>query len=301
MSVARLENVAEVFRRPDLPRTEATSLRAYLREGSGIFVDNLTGLVTSERQWTALDTVSYWSRNVFLSSSSDDYGQLASNPFATARLEYVARTALKFFQENEAMPSSICDFATGVGEMLPILRRLFDQTKVFATEDSETLCKRLSSMGYEVIEGSLGGQSIKFHPQTDVGFLTWTLCNCSHPLEVLEDAARLIKTGGHLVVADSSRVLVPIKKSASDWLNRNHSADIHPFFFSVKTLSALLECAGFIPVHINRYHDSDVLLIIARYEGFVDNTKAVAVDDQSEVLTFLNTVATLSPYFDRLR
>ena len=47
----------------------------------------------------------------------------------------------------------------------------------------------------------------------DVGFLTWTLCNCSEP-EIVKSLSSLIKKNGILLVAESARILVPFKNQS---------------------------------------------------------------------------------------
>ena len=106
-------------------------------------------------------------------------------------------------------------------------------------------------------------EAVDVTPSADVVMLTWTLENCAEPAKVLQAAYKLTKPGGHIVVATGSRLLVPPKKRLSQYLSTN-AADTHPTRFSYLTLDGMLFNAGFDPVAVNSYGDSDWLVTIAR-------------------------------------
>ena len=67
-----------------------------------------------------------------------------------------------------------------------------------------------------------------------------------------------------MCVAESSRILVPFKKNLNDYFAKTHPEDIHPWHFSAKSLQALLILSGFKVVYVNRFKDSNELLLIAK-------------------------------------
>ena len=78
---------------------------------------------------------------------------------------------------------------------------------------------------------------------------------------MLDAAHGLLRDGGHLVVATGSRILVPFRKPLHLYLSTN-PADTHCFRFSAHTLGGLMAVSGFRPVHVNRYIDTDYLVMI---------------------------------------
>jgi hypothetical protein len=136
----------------------------------------------------------------------------------------------------------------------------------------------------------------------DFASITWTLCNCIKPLDVLLDIRTHIKDDGLLVIAESSRLLVPFRKSLDDLLTKMHPADTHPFYWSKNSLSALLICAGFEPIAVNRYFDSDVLLIIAKKRPVLPKEDIeIEADDADLVLEFFAEYCKLNQFYEKLR
>ena len=93
-----------------------------------------------------------------------------------------------------------------------------------------------------------------------------------------------LKKNGHIVIAESSRILVPYKKPIQMYFG-NPDPDSHPFHFSKNSLSNLLVLNKFNPVFINRYIDSDYLVIIAKKTTRV-NKKKIILDDYRKVKKF---------------
>ena len=112
----------------------------------------------------------------------------------------------------------------------------------------------------------------------------WTLCNTSNCLDIIKISNKLLKKNGYIVVAESSRVLVPFKKPIQMYFGRGNP-DIHPFHFSRNSLTNLLIINKFKPVYINRYIDSDYLLIIAKKINKIDS-KLIKVDNFMKVKKF---------------
>ena len=272
-------------------------LDAYTYQGDSIFVHGDTGVISSGLTYSSNEILDYWSNAIFTSNSNDDYS--AFFPFARARLYYVQRTLLDYLESLKKTGSlRLCDFAAGEGVLANLFKRDMPGWDIRCTEGSKALSERLVQSGFATSNCILGeGQLDSF--KVDIGVLTWTLCNCIRPLDVLLELRNNIDEDGFLVVADSSRILVPFKKSLRDLFNANHPADIHPFFFSAKSLAGLLIAAGFQPVFYNRFKDSDILLIIAkRLEELPPDDFLVPSDDALDVISFLRLSHDLTPTFD---
>ena len=118
----------------------------------------------------------------------------------------------------------------------------------------------------------------------DIITAMWTLCNTSNSFEVIKIASNLIKENGYIVIAESSRIMVPFKKPIQMYFGKNNP-DLHPFHFSKNSLSNILLLNKFKPVYINRYIDSDYIVIIAKKIKKVEKKK-IKVDNYLKVKNF---------------
>jgi hypothetical protein len=115
----------------------------------------------------------------------------------------------------------------------------------------------------------------------------WTLCNTSNAFDVIKCASELVKKNGYIVVAESSRILVPYKKPIQMYFGKNNP-DLHPFHFSKNSLSNLLILNKFRPIFINRYIDSDYLLIIAKKVNKIEKERII-MDNYRKVKNFFKS------------
>jgi ubiquinone/menaquinone biosynthesis C-methylase UbiE len=293
-----MDNLLNEFSSVQPGAIELDFLSKYLPIGDKIFVNPISGFITSQRQMSADDVAKYWSDKIFPDKSVESYS--AYNPFAQARLFYVMQTIAQFLKFNEHTSLHWCDFATGEGVLLKHLRNHYPLLKIYGTEHSSALVESLKSNGFEVDIKTLGIQtSLSDKEQFDISTLTWTLANAIDPLACLRDVVANTKTGGYVCVAESSRILVPFRKSLSDYFSKTFPADLHPSNFSANTLKLLIQLAGLEIVFVNRYFDSDVLLIMGKK---VDHkVEPNFFDDQMQVVDFMKEWALASELFERLR
>jgi len=273
-------------------------LEKYLPPGDSIHVNPITGFVTSSRSMSAENVAKYWSEIIFPNKSEESYS--AYNPFAQARLFYVMQSIAKFLNFNKETNLRICDFATGEGVLLNLLRNNYPKLKINGTEHSSVLVQSLKSNGFDVYIKTLGAQtSMSNKEQFDISTLTWTLANAIDPLACLLDVVEETKTGGYVCVAESSRILVPFRKSLNDYFSKTLPADLHPSNFSANTLKLLMQLAGLEIVFINRYFDSDVLMIVGKKVSHQVEPKFF--DDQMQVVKFMREWTLASEFFENLR
>ena len=273
-------------------------LENYLPVGDSIYVNPVTGFVTSSRSMSAENVAKYWSDIIFPNKSEESYS--AYNPFAQARLFYVMQSIAKFLNFDKETNLRVCDFATGEGVLLNLLRNNYPKLKVSGTEHSSALVQSLKSNGFDVNMKTLGIRTSTFDKEKfDISTLTWTLANAIDPLACLRDVVDDTKTGGYVCVAESSRILVPFRKSLSDYFSKTFPADLHPSNFSENTLKLLMQLAGLEIVFVNRYFDSDVLFIIGKKVDHQVEPKFF--DDQMQVVDFMKEWALASEFFEGLR
>lgn len=262
-----------------------------------IFVDNTIGLVRSERLMTSLDVANYWSNKIFTSSNNMDYS--GKYPFAKARLLYVLLTILEYRNQGDQSINSLCDFATGEGYFLEHCKIFAPDIKLVGTETSADLVKLLKNKGFNVYVETLGESNLNF--SVDIGVISWTLCNCVDAYKVLLDIRKNINEGGLLCVADSSRLMSPYRKSLKDYFSPWHPLDVHPYYFSYKSLTALLYLTGFELVYTNKYFDSDVLCLIAKKIDMPSDENLVEVDAPESVMNFMEMWHKQSQVFETYR
>jgi ubiquinone/menaquinone biosynthesis C-methylase UbiE len=273
-------------------------LEKYLPSGDSIHVNPITGFVTSSRSMSAENVAKYWSEIIFPNKSEESYS--AYNPFAQARLLYVMQSIAKFLNFNKETNLRICDFATGEGVLLSLLRNNYPKLKISGTEHSSVLVESLKSNGFDVHIKTLGAQTpMSNKEQFDISTLTWTLANAIDPLACLRDVVEETRIGGYVCVAESSRILVPFRKSLNDYFSKTLPADLHPSNFSANTLKLLMQLAGLEIVFINRYFDSDVLMIVGKKVSHQVEPKFF--DDQMQVVKFMREWALASEFFENLR
>jgi hypothetical protein len=192
-----------------------------------------------------------------------------------------------------------CDFATGEGVFLEHLRHFYPKVEIYGTEHSAALVEQLQNRNFNVNVRALGNITVGENRLFDISTLSWTLANCIDPLAVLSDVVSQTKVGGYVCVAESSRILVPFRKSLNDYFSPKTPADLHPSNFSANTLRCLMQLAGLEICYTNRFFDSDVLLVIGkRVETEVEVTY---FDSRNDVVEFFKQWDRYSHYFESLR
>jgi len=302
MSLATVEQVKDAFNRIGSNGCIELDFIKDWTNGDLLYIDKVTGLVRSEKKLTHMQVADYWSEVVFQSKDPADYS--AVYPFAQGRLLYVLLSIKDFLKTNNVAITDMCDFATRQGVLLEHALKHLDGIALKGTETSSLLAKDLQKKGFDVANITLGVKNLAEKAQglsTDFGVISWTLCNCLNVVDVLLDTREYIRDGGYLCVADSSRLLVPFRKSLQDYLPKTHPLDFHPHFFSKQSMSALLIAVGYEVIWVNRYFDSDILCLIAKKVDLPSADHLVAVDDSQLVENYMKKWHLDSKYFETLR
>ena len=104
---------------------------------------------------------------------------------------------------------------------------------------------------------------------------------------MIQVAYDILKTGGKIVVAEGSRILVPFRKPLNMYFSPL-PVDLHPYHFSVNSLTNILKVIGFTTPLQNRYLDSDYLCVIAEKRQDKCQFENFEADDWQEVLDFFD-------------
>jgi 2-polyprenyl-3-methyl-5-hydroxy-6-metoxy-1,4-benzoquinol methylase len=220
--------------------------------GQPVHICARCGFVYVKRRRSADEIAATWSEEIF------GEGYTARIPAVVGRLTQVVEAAQT---ELGLEGKDVCEIGAGEGEFLELARAR--GARVFGIEPSEANCGLMRDRGIRCFAGTIeryeesGGERTAF----DLVAILWTLENCRDCRRMLAGAHNLLRPGGHVLVATGSRLLVPFKKPLWSYFSAN-PADTHAFRFSANTLRKALAVSGFRPGYVNRYLDSDVLLVI---------------------------------------
>jgi len=263
-------------------------LDKYIEIDSKIKIHIPTGVISSKLEMSEVGVLDYWSKNYFKSNVTDN-NYSATFPFAKSRLYYVLLTLIDHLRKmgNKKIESELrlVDYAAGEGVFIELAKREMPQWRLGAVEGSREQSEKIRAQGIEVLNQGLGFGKSNFQ-NIDVATILWTLSCSINPLSILKEIKDSLNDDGILVVAESSRILVPYKKSLNDLFSKIHPSDVHPWYFSFRSLKALLVCAGFETISNNRFIDSDVMLLIAKKS---DSTRSQSLefDDPNLVYSFM--------------
>ena len=269
----------------------------FVKDNDLLFVNQNTGIVSSNLPIDEKSIVEYWSNSIFTSKSVEDYNGFL--PYAQGRLFYVFRHAVDYFKLNKNSKIKIADFACGQGILLDIFASHLKEAELFGTEHSLELVRQQVNRGLKVFNTAISRDTETMF-NADIGFLNWTLSCSANPYDFLQGVRNNLSENGYLVISESSRILVPFKKPLSYLLKPLHPTNIHPWYFSKNSLSALLSACGFEICFINRYFDSDVLLMIAQKTNFPKSNSQVVVDDYKEIQKFFEEYLKIEEYYSGL-
>lgn len=260
---------------------------------SKIYISKKTGLIFHKPKIETKKALKFWSKKIF--SKKIDYKKLtysSENIGMKARHFYCANFSKKYLVKKNI---NFCDFGSGEGNFINHILDINPNIQINFTEFSKknieitkkNLKKRkIKEYNYHngSIEESYLNQNIK---NINFASLLWTLCNCIEPLKVLSAIKKKISDNGYLLVAESSRILVPFKKPIYNYFNSyNETENTHPWHFSYNSLSNLLEISGFRIINHNRFYDENDLVVIAKKRKTNSNPKFYK-DDYKKVEIFL--------------
>ena len=254
------------------PKLEIKILTKYLKyKKEKYFVDKVTGLIFNKTYFDDEKQIKLYSKNIFKKKFTEN--SYSSNiPAVSSRHKYVYDT----IKSNLVIKNKkILDIGAGDGSFLNLFQ---NKKNLFGLEPKKENCDLIKKKKIKYQNSSVANAKIigKF----DIATLLWTACNFNNPYASVKKISSFIKKNGYLVVAESSRILVHPKKSLKNWVGKMHRY-FNPTHFSKNSIINLLKINGFEIKYINRYQDTDYLLVIGqnkfkKFKKFeIDNYKKI--------------------------
>lgn len=249
---------------------------------TNVNICKFSGLVTVVKRRSDKEIAKEWSNKVF-SNKFSKTKYTANIPAVIARQTYVFETLKKI---TKLKNKSICDIGAGEGQFLDLVKKNFPKIKTFGVEPSKKNSIRLKKKGHKNFCGTIQEfrKLKKIKEKFDVVTIMWTLVNTASCLEMINIAHKILKKNGVILVAESSRILVPFKKPLNLYFSPLRS-DLHPFHFSKNSLKNLLIVNKFNPIFINRYIDTDYIVIGAKKSEKIE-FKKIEIDNYKKVSNF---------------
>lgn len=257
------------------PKLEIKILNKYLKyKKEKFFVDKVTGYVFNKPFQNDEKQIKLYSKNVFGKNfTSKSYS--SKIPAVLARLNYI----YNIIKSNlEIKNKTILDIGAGEGVFFDFFE---NKTNLYALEPKRENCILIKKKKIKYFNSSL--EKAKINRKFDLVTLLWTACVFNNPFNEFKKIKTLIKKNGYLIVGESSRVLVHPRKSLTNWVGKGHRY-FNPSSFSKNSIVNLLKINGFQIKYINRYEDTDYLVVIAQNKFKKFNK--FEIDDYKKILSF---------------
>jgi len=231
-----------------------------------VYVSKKTGLVFHNKFKSSREIVKEWSEKIHAKNMDPKNNSYTDDVTGmSARHYYVLDMLNRFIDLKD---KRVIDFAFGEGGLLLKAKKYFNIKNLLGVEHSSRnilkIKSRLNKNNIkipEIYNSTIEELSLK--KKAEIGILTWTLCNCSEPLSIIKSISENIKTNGYLIVAESSRILVPFKKPIFNYFNpKKDVGHTHPWHWSFNSLNNIFKLCGFELINANRYFDENDLVLI---------------------------------------
>lgn len=270
---------------------------------TNVCVSKKTGLVFHNKYRTSLEVLNNWTNKIFSNKKDPNRNYYTDNiPGMRSRhffvLDFLSRIV-------EFKNKKIIDFACGEGGLLLLAKKFYKIKNLLGVEHSKKnilkIKKRFKSQNLKnpiLINSTI--EDFLYKEKVDIGILTWTLCNCSEPIKIIESISKNLKKNGYLIVAESSRILVPYKKPIFNCFVKNiDCGEDHPWHWSFNSLINIFKFCGFELVKNNRYWDeNDLVLVFKNSKKF---NQKYNFDNYLKVISFLKRWKKESKNYDHFR
>jgi len=256
-------------------KLQIKSLNKYLTfKNEPYYVDKITGLVFNKAHLDDEKQINLYAAKVFKKKFTKN--TYSSNiPAVKARHHYV----YEIIKNNlKIQNKKILDVGAGDGSFLNLFQNKKKLLAIEPKKENHNLIKkkRIKSLNSSILNA-------KLNTKYDIETLIWTACNFNNVYESIKKLSKHVNKNGYLVVAESSRIMVHPKKNIKEWVGEMHRY-FNPTHFTKNSLVNLLKINGFEIKFINRYYDTDHLVIIAKNTHKKFNK--FEVDDYKKILKF---------------
>ena len=256
---------------------------------TNVCVSRKTGLIFHNKFKSSSEVLNEWSNRIYNRKNDPKNNNYTDDfPGMSARHYFVLDFVSRFMNFKN---KKIIDFACGEGGLLIKARKYFKGTDLNGVEYSKRnillIKKRFKKEKIKLPKLYQSNiEDFSMIKKADIGILTWTLCNCSEPLKIINSISNNIKKDGYLIVAESSRFLVPFKKLINNYfVSKLDVGHTHPWHWSYNSLCNIFKVCGFELIKNNRYYDeNDIVLIFKNSRKFNQKYK---FDSYLKVINFL--------------
>ncbi|MDA9722869.1 methyltransferase domain-containing protein [Candidatus Pelagibacter sp.] len=241
-------------------------LRKYAH--TDLYVSKFTGAIIPKKIYSINENLKVWDKwysNKFYSSNS---------PHFASRHHYT----VSFAKNKLKNKFKIADLGCGEASLIEILNKNYGLKKLYGFEHSKAVCnynkKKLKNKNIKFINCSIEQiDEKKFANYFDIIFLTWTLGSSARPYELIKKIQKILKINGHVVISESSRILVQPKVSTFWYFNNFNTFLTYPWRFSFNTLRNLLLVFDLKVIDKNNYKNNENLVVIAKKLRSIKNKK----------------------------
>ena len=256
---------------------------------TSVCVSKKTGLVFHNKFKSSSEVLDEWTDKIYSNEMDPKTNSYTDDcPSMSARHFYVLDYLSRFINFKN---KKIIDFACGQGGLLIKARKYFKGSDLNGVEHSKKnillIKKRFKKEKIKLPKLYQSNiEDFSMIKKADIGILSFTLCCCSEPLKIINSISNNLKKDGYLIVGESSRILVPFKKSIYNFFNSKLDvAHTHPWHWSYNSISNIFKVCGFELVKNNRYwDDNDIVLIFKNSKNFNQKYK---FDNYLKVINFM--------------
>jgi SAM-dependent methyltransferase len=218
-------------------------------------VSKNTGTVFHDDIIKNKDNLESWNKIYSKKIEPKNLQYTSDNPIMNSRHFYGVKLIEQFLKTKNLLKKRLnfCDFGTGEANFPFLLKKQLKNVNIILTEYSKLnfnfFQRKFVKAKINIKKSFLGSiedfDQLKNNKTIDFASLNWTLCNCSNPIEVLQSINNSLVDKGFLMIAESSRILVPFKKPIYNYFNSKFKSSYHPWHFSYNSLQNLLEICNF--------------------------------------------------------
>ena len=247
---------------------------------SDLFVSKNTGMLIPKKINSTFKNLSDWDKRYTKKTYS------SNTPHFLSRHLYTVSMAEKYLNNNKR----IADLGCGGAGLIKVLDKFYGFKNIYGFEHSKEMCKfnrrRFQSKSIKFINSNIQNIDERTYKNYfDVIFLTWTLGSSARPDELIDKIYKILKLNGHLIIAESSRILIEPKVSIFYYFNTLNTFKSYPWRFSFNTLRNLLLVFNFKVVKKNNFKDSDNLVVIFKKCKEIKN-KNYKFDNSKKLINF---------------
>jgi SAM-dependent methyltransferase len=263
---------------------------------SKVLVSKNTGTVFHDDIIKNKDNLESWNKIYSKKIEPKNIEYTSDNPIMNSRHFYGVKLIELFLTKKNLLKKRInfCDFGTGEANFPFLLKKKLKNINIILTEYSKLnfnfFQRKFKKANINIKKSFLGSiedfDQLKNNKTIDFASLNWTLCNCSNPIKVLQSINNSLVDKGFLMIAESSRILVPFKKPIYNYFNSKFKSSYHPWHFSYNSLQNLLEICNFRVVYANRYYDENDLFIICQKQDKKNHKPKIIIDNYKKIIEF---------------